>query len=300
LYQLAVHQVVILVTFGYNISDMPIFTNIGGVWHQSPAVTGPKVNVGGVWHQVSNAYVNVSGLGWRPIWTRAFNLNYVFSATTTNQNLRTIALAAGWDGVLPLIATYTVNSGVIIGSTTTSAYALDTGTSFPNGSSLTLVNNYYIVGAGGTGGIGGNQYFGTGGAGGAGYTPGEGRWGNSGNNTGQPGGSGTAGGPAVIARVPLTIINNGVIGGGGGGGGAAGNGPNGYVYQPSGTLTTGGVAWPPNGGSGGNLGMPGTGGTIYNGSSGAGNGVGGAAGYAITGNSNISWSVSGSVLGPVA
>lgn len=236
---------------------------------------------------------------------------YVFSPTlsanTANYNLQAAAVAAGWNPVIPLTATVTINSGVVVGSSSTSTYAFDTGTGFPSGSTLTLINGGFIVGAGGQGGNGG------------GY-PG---YGNA--------SAGAGGGPALRAQVALTITNNGTIGGGGGGGGGnsptaswlgdycggpgggggagsvAGGGssggttPFGGAYNApggsAGGLSSGGApgsyvdqctGYGVAGGRGGNLGQSG------NGGSGAG---GGTAGSAIVGNSNITWTVTGTRLG---
>lgn len=124
-----------------------------------------------------------------------YGKSYVFSfnlSSGNNLDLRSQALAAGWNGTRP-VAAY-LPSGSIIGSTSASSYALTIQGSFPNG--LTLVNNGYIVGAGGNGGS----------------TP-YGPYGYSQN--------GTSGGPALHVLTAVSITNNGTIGGGGGGGSAA-------------------------------------------------------------------------------
>jgi hypothetical protein len=41
-----------------------------------------------------------------------------------------------------------VGVGVILGANSTSAYAFDTGNGFPAGSTLSLINRGYVVGAG--------------------------------------------------------------------------------------------------------------------------------------------------------
>ena len=185
---------------------------------------------------------------------------YVFketvSASTQNYNLKARALAAGWDGVTPLVAEITVAGGIVIGSASTASYAFDTGSGFPAGSTLALVNNGSIVGARGAGGIGGDV-----------------------SSSARNGGSG---GPALRAQSLLEITNRGVIGGGGGGGGGH------YLvnYDPEGTsyhVTLGGGT----GAGGGTSVAAATGGgsTVQNGytfysGSGGGLGVGGGAGYA--------------------
>lgn len=76
----------------------------------------------------------------------AFVFNYAVSANTNNFNLRAAAVAAGWNQVLPLDATVTVNAGVTVGSVSTGVPAFTTGTGYPGGSSLEVVNYGVIVG----------------------------------------------------------------------------------------------------------------------------------------------------------
>ena len=87
---------------------------------------------------------------------------------------------------------------VVLGSTSTTLPAFDTGEGWPEGVTLKLViqDGAFIVGRGGRGG-GANS--------------------SSGASTSQGG----AGGDAVRVRVPIEITNEGVIGGGGGGGASA-------------------------------------------------------------------------------
>lgn len=181
-----------------------------------------------------------------------------FSATiSTNQadlNLRTWALANGWDGTSA--ATITLDTNTYIYATTTSA-ALTINGSWPGG--VTFVNNGYVMGLGGKGG--GGSYNGST------YT----------RNVGL-----TAGSDAISLGLSCTIANNSYIGGGGGGGGsntgsfglaAAGagggaGGGSGSDYDNNGTWTYGGaggsvgsngvsVASTLAGGGGGRI-MPGT------------------------------------------
>jgi hypothetical protein len=170
-----------------------------------------------------------------------------FSATISsnqqNLNLRTWALANGWDGS----AAATITIGVIaISSINVVSYALTINGSWPNG--LTVINNGYILGAGGQGGIG---------AGG-----------------GSSAGSGVFGGPAmsVAAGLNVTFTNNGIIGGGGGGGGGGG-----YAV----TLTNGLEAYGGAGGGGAGA-VHGLSGEDYSGLAGsnsAGNGTANSGGY---------------------
>ena len=124
-----------------------------------------------------------------------YTFNATISVNTANYNLRAAAVAAGWNQTSPLNATVTINASVYVYSTSVGAYAFQTGTTFPAGTSLNLINNGIILGMGGNGGAGGkipNFVAGT---------------------------AGTTGGPALLAQQAITITNNGIIGGGGGGGG---------------------------------------------------------------------------------
>lgn len=129
-----------------------------------------------------------------------FRFAPTISVNTANYNIKSAAIAAGWDQVKPLQAIVTINSGVYVYSTSVGSYALSTGTTFPSGTTLELINNGTIIGMGGNGGIGG------------GSAPPYGVM-----NT-----VGTAGGPALLAQYAISITNNGSIAGGGGGGGGGG------------------------------------------------------------------------------
>jgi len=123
-----------------------------------------------------------------------FTFNQTISSDTTNYNLKSAAIAAGWTQTVPLVATITINPSIYVYSTSTGSYAFDTGSSFYAGSTLALINNGIILGRGGNGGTGGLSF----------------------TTAGTAGGSG---GPAFIARYAINVTNNGTIGGGGGGGG---------------------------------------------------------------------------------
>ncbi len=111
-----------------------------------------------------------------------------FFATITssqqNLNLRTFALANGWNGTTA--ATITVDSAVYLWSDTTATAGLIIDGSWPNG--ITLINNGFIIGKGGRGG-------------------------------GDSAGVALAGGAALSLGTNVTITNNSYIAGGGGGGG---------------------------------------------------------------------------------
>jgi len=130
-----------------------------------------------------------------------FTFNQTISSDTTNYNLKSAAISAGWDQSQTLIATVTINGGVYVYSTSTGSYAFDTGSTFPAGSTLALTNNGVILGRGGDGGQG--TYYNI-------------------STDSLVIGNGTTAGPAFIARYAISVTNNGTIGGGGGGGGGGG------------------------------------------------------------------------------
>jgi len=102
-----------------------------------------------------------------------------------NVNLRSYALAEGWDGVSAYTATF--NSRTYVYSTSTGNAALTIDGSWPNG--VSVINNGFIQGKGGKGGDGFVAQ------------------------------SGAAGGPAISTSVNFNLQNNSFVGGGGGGGG---------------------------------------------------------------------------------
>jgi|GEM_PF-1373862 len=126
-----------------------------------------------------------------------FTLNATIAANTSNYNLKSAAIAAGWNQTTPLAASITINAGIIVGSTSTATPAFATGSTFPAGSTLSIINNGTIQGMGGNGGNGGNDSV---------------------------GGPGSAGGNAIQLNWPVTITNSSgfIYGGGGGGGGGGG------------------------------------------------------------------------------
>lgn len=206
-----------------------------------------------------------------------FYFPFNISSNVGNVNLRTLAVAAGWDQSLFVLAT--IDAGVIVGSSSVASSAMTINGSFPNG--VKLINNGVILGHGGVGGAGGSRSPGAGAA-------------------------GSAGGMALTVSIPVFIDNaNGIIGGGGGGGGGSGgvlstfiwNSPSygsgtsasiymggagggggislyttaggaaGQVGQASATTagypTYGGTTYPGNDGGGGSRGSGGYGSTIY-------------------------------------
>lgn len=141
----------------------------------------------------------------------------VVSANAYSLSVAALLKTAGWDGVSAVNGTVTINSGVSIGATSTSAYALTVESTFPTGSTIALVNNGYIVGAGGAGANGNASVEAT---------------------------AGNAGGPCLyVGWANTKITNNGVMSGGGAGGaafyGAPGGGGGGYPAGAAGTPASG-------------------------------------------------------------
>jgi hypothetical protein len=280
-------------------------------------IDGPSQNAG---IAVSGA-INMGGFYGA---TRQFVFTYNMTAHEANFNLRTKALAAGWDGVTPLLADITIQPGIYCYSTSTAGYAFQLGGTFPDYSEIFLTNHGWIAGMAGMGGAGATAN---------GFTS-------------FHGGVGGGGGHALYASWTIKIYNYGVIaaGGGGGGGGAAANwfssdlktayggtngggggggrsgitnasggSPNGgtgtYITPGAGgapSVTTNGYGRGGYGGAGGDYGAYGsTGGSVTVLVGGAnpvdvkGPYAGGAPGYAVIGNSNIIWMITGTRIGAI-
>jgi len=172
--------------------------------------------------------------------------SFAVNSNQLNANLRSLAIAAGWNQSSAVTAT--IGAGVYIWSNSTSVAGLTIDGSWPGG--VTLINNGYIIGMGGVGGTG--------------------YWDSPGlvYSNGQPGG------PAISLGVNATITNNAgayIAGGGGGGagvgypnfgltggagGGGAGGGPGGALINAAGS-----TSYTP-GGAGGSLGASGSDGNL--------------------------------------
>lgn len=232
----------------------------------------------------------------------AFTISTNYS---TPQNLRDLALAAGWNGSDFLLAT----NSAILSSNSTATAALTISGSFPNG--VSFINNSYILGMGGRGG----------------------------DTTSV----GSAGGPALLVASAATVTNNGTLAGGGGGGGAgvywawngfsrsmAGSGGASGLTAAAGGLNpssgVGGSAYPSSdsngdgiyetpgasfnwgwggrlsspGGRGGNWGSAGDAGGTVDGNYNYSGYAGGAGGAAVSGNSNVTWVATGTRYGALA
>jgi len=258
----------------------------------------------------------LAGVGASPATIAITNLSgksnqfaFTISSNTTNANLRTLAVNAGWNQASKVVAT--INSSIFVSSTSTGTPALTINGSFPGG--VELINNGTIQGQGGNAGNGGPAFT--------------------------NGFAGSSGGLALSVSVAVTLTNNNRIagggggggggggaeynvgktnfqtGGGGGGGGLGGNGGSGGSGGSgaqgsgsaggSGAQTTNGSGGAGGansgaGGSGGSYGSAGsTGGTTTAGTPRAG-GSGGAAGGCITGNSNITYLATGTRNGGIS
>jgi len=240
----------------------------------------------------------------------AFTINTNY---TTTQDLRTLAIAAGWNQSDALLVTNNASlygnagasGGMFYGGNQIAGGSGGTGLtvsgSYPNG--VILINNGTISGGGGAGGGGGSTGGGgNGGSGGTGLAVSSGiTIYNYGNIAG--GGGGGGGGPAWGA--------GGIVRSGGGGGGGAGYGQFGYGGDwegidggPGGTggATTGGGGGSSDqglniGGAGGNWGAAGANGVRQVQEQPI--GQGGAAGAAVTGNGFITWGATGNRYGAI-
>jgi hypothetical protein len=235
--------------------------------------------------------------------------NVTISSDTANYTFNT-AKITGYDAG-KTDATLTINSGVVVYSGSTGSYALTVDTSWNVSDTVTIVNSGTILGDGGNGGRGGG---------------------------GLPISSGTGAGPALLVQRAITMSNlNRIAGGGGGGGGggysianvstksaftvsgggggggigggSGGPGGNSSPFGTSGTAGTLTSAGPGGagssgpgavGGTGGNGGSYGSGGSNGGGTPFEGGASGGAAGAAIVGNSNITYTNTGTINGSVS
>ena len=159
-----------------------------------------------------------------------FSFIATISSNTTSYDLASQATSAGWNGIAPIVAFLTINSGVSVsgtGNTTSSALILPS--SIPTKSIITLTNNGTIYGAGGSAGYNrqGGYYQEAGNADGPGYggdVPNN-PYGDSGGYPAQNGTDGGVGYTAIYMATDCTfkIYNYGTITGGGGGAGGGGS-----------------------------------------------------------------------------
>ena len=168
-------------------------------------------------------------------WGKSSNINLVISANTTaGYNIKTAVGGAYIAGKSHVVLT--INSGVYVGAPNITTPAIDTGTGWVTGDTITIINNGYITGHGGGGGAygisgqnashgiimhwpiavdnaAGYIYAAGGGGGGGAYG-----WDYSSNHTGGGGGGGGGGYIAGLGNV------GGIVAGGGKGGANGGNG----------------------------------------------------------------------------
>jgi hypothetical protein len=249
---------------------------------------------------------------------KANQFAFTISSNQTNANLRTLAINAGWNQSSRVVAT--INSGIYISSNSTGTPALTVNGSFPGGVQLT--NNGIIVGMGGAGGNGnGASAPNVGGAGGTALSVSSAiTIANNGTIAGGGGGGGGGKRNQITDGYGNVTARNG--GGGGGGRSSLTNSSGGTALPQNtpnldaragtaGTLSAAGsggqgdapgyVAFGGTGGAGGGWGAAGaTGGVGNAGYPGAGPSAGGSGGNAVTGNSNITWSATGTRTGGIS
>jgi hypothetical protein len=128
-------------------------------------------------------------------------INLTISSNTTNYNIATER--GGTYDAGNTDVTLTLNSGVVLSSNAASQFtaALNTGSNWTTGDTITIINNGTIKGKCGAGGAGGNAVY---------------------NSSAGNGANGTVGGRAFRAQFACTFTNNGSVYGGGGGGGGGG------------------------------------------------------------------------------
>ena len=128
---------------------------------------------------------------------RVFNPVFVNSDTLNLLNTLIPSFqSSGWNRNMPIEFTINIAAGIYVGSSTPTRPTLDF-TQFHPFSKISIINNGFILGAGGNGGTSSRWDTTFGG------------WSGSGPQSG---------GIALRTSCPLVITNNGVIGGGGGGG----------------------------------------------------------------------------------
>ena len=242
------------------------FNNYGALgdntltYRSSPVQT---VTGGTNWKQVAGYYHTAAIIDiqdyWPPVVASGVTVNLTITSNTKNYNI--FANKGGTYSAGITTINLTVNSGIIIGSTSTATYALDTGTGWATGDVINIINNGYICGKGGTGGDGGG-------------------WGS------YNGGAATSGGPAINLQWNVNITNaSGYIysGGGGGGGQAGGNITGGHGGGGGAGNSVGSAG----GGGSGSInsmnGLQGETGWLSKGGAGIGGGGGGGAGNALLG-----------------
>jgi hypothetical protein len=210
--------------------------------------------------------------------TNRVAISSTFSSNTANATLNLSAIGGYISGKSDI--TVTINSGVYLYATSTGNYGLSL-SGGTTGDTLTIVNNGFILGQGGTG-----SNTGSGSAGGPALNLGFGMSACTINNTNGSayiGGGGGGGGYSGFG----TSASGG--GGGAGGGSSSGGGAGGAIGSvgANGSTTTGsggGRIFPGTGGAGASPGVP---------SSSTGGGAGGGGGGAVTGGKTPTYATGG-------
>lgn len=214
--------------------------------------------------QFSKSQIVLGGvIGHLNFWKKKRNSNPVVITVTKNVknfNVREAAMSAPhfWDGVTATTFDVIINPGIYLVSDSLTKPAFNSGL-LPAGSTLTVINNGYILGRGGNG----NSFFGgaavVASAGGAGVSltlPA-----SIDNTSGYICGGGGGGGGNPVLTVTEPTTNMGGHGGGGAGGGLGGaNGSIGETGTGGGAGLTGNNGTGINGGGGGCI-FPGFGGS---------------------------------------
>lgn len=211
------------------------------------------------WTRVETLNLRTGGTTWSEAYRWRFIHSVTISAFSEQElDVRARAIAAGWDGIIPLTATVTVTGTGWLQAPSVSTYALKIVGPFPTNSSITVnvQSGGTICGRGGRGGNGGrghnyNCVFGITDS----YTY---------NNAVQVATAGEKGGSAIYIKDMTVSINNaGTISGGGGGGAGGWALSNQRSDRPvwwSGSTNGGG-----GGGGGRPFGLAGTGGAVTQG-----------------------------------
>lgn len=171
---------------------MSLYIRIAGSWKR---ITNIYRKISSVWTEMREGHVRVSG-----VWEE-FHLPVLSVTVTVSDDNIDLYVEAGSPSY-PVYAEITIDSGVVIGSVDTAIAAVVLG-SWPAGSTIKLINNGYILGMGGAGGVGMYLYPDI--------------------STLVDAAAGADGGPAIVLNQSIEIDNtNGYIWSGGGGGGGGG------------------------------------------------------------------------------
>ncbi len=250
----------------------------------------------GAWSDCDEVWVKSGGV-WRQVFSAGFTYSETISEHTADYDLYDQLVSGGWNESDVVTATITINASIHVYSTNTAnaGFQID---QLPAGSNVSITNNGEIHGMGGAGGAGSGDSGAVGGTAFKVDTQLSGTVIDVDNTSGEisgGGGGGGAGGATTGGKISATGA------GGGGGFGRGGAAATGAGSPGVGTATGGGVggsgATLHPGGNGGGKGATGSSGT---GGSTIGPGGGGSGGNAVQGNSEITWTATGTRNGTVA